>query len=571
MPPTSAHPGQHRWYHPVLLHMGVLGTCLALVAIATYPIVRQLRTHLAGPAALNDAVCFAWNNWWIHKALTELQAKPYFTDFVLFPFQIDLRLHTLGLLYGVLSVPLVPLLGPVGVVNVQLLATPVLNGYAVFLLVRKLVGRNDVAMLSAGIVAVVPAINFHIVVGRPSCSAIWPVALGLLFLHRLLDEPRWRNSLGLAVSLLALLTIDQQMPIFGGLLLFLYLLAAAITRPRDVFNRRLLLHGVAVLVLLAYPLRLLYFRPFFETPGYTVPHPSEALNYSLPPWMLVHPGHLWRLYGALLPLGLLVAIAMVRVERRSTFGIVCALVCLVFTLGPVIKGTSIPMPFGVLRALPGFAQFRTPYRFQIPAALAMVLALAPVLAYLCGRLDQRRLWRFSAAHWLLAGLGVAVATDTILHRGVYGFQTHQFPEEPIYRTIAETPGDFSVLEVPFGVQSGTTRLGRGDGLMFYQTVHGKRMLNGYLTRVPVAALDYYGKSAALRFLGNESFESGDLVRDFDAKLRELRVGFIVVHPGMLDADRFEAILGLLRQRSDLEPVATGTGTLAFRVRTRGQP
>ena len=39
-----------------------------------------------------------------------------------------------GLLYGLLSIPLLSVLGPVGVLNAQILATIVLNGYSTFTL-----------------------------------------------------------------------------------------------------------------------------------------------------------------------------------------------------------------------------------------------------------------------------------------------------------------------------------------------------------------------------------------------------------------------------------------------------
>jgi hypothetical protein len=551
-----------RWALP---HLGALAFCLLIAVIATYPIVAQLRTHIAGSAEPRDAVCFVWNNWWMHRAITELQ-KPYFTDLVLAPFRPDLRLHTLGLLYGLMAVPFLPLLGPVAVVNAQLLATPVLNGYAGFLLVRKLVGRNDVAILCGAVLAGAPAVGFHLAMGRPSCAALWPVLLTLLFLTKLIERPDAWNSLGLAASLLAVLLADQQMTVFCGLLVLLYLVFVAATRVRVLMAPRLL--GAAALVLLsvAYPFFLLYVRPFFQTAGYTVPHPSEAFNYSIPPGMLLHPGHLWRTYGVLLPCALVAALVIVRRDRRAVLGILCSLIFLSLTLGPVLSGTTIPMPFAGLRLLPGFSQFRTPYRFQIPAAVGMTLCLGVVLSHILSSIQERRLGRASLASWVVGGLAVLVVVDTVIHRTVSGFQTQTFRDEPIYRTIGDTPGDFLVLEVPFGVRSGTDVLGRGDDLTYYQPVHKKRMINVLLTRIPLASLEHYRRSPALMFLGNEPYSTTQEVADDFAKIVEsLRVGFVVVHPERLDADRFDEISRFLQARPELQPVATGTTTLAFRV------
>jgi hypothetical protein len=548
-----------------LPHVAVILGCFVVTIVVTFPLIARLSTHLSGIAAYHDAVCFAWNNWWVRHALVDMHGhKPYFTEHLLVPFPLDLRLHTLGLLYALASVPVLSFLGPITVVNLQILVTPVLNGYATFLLTRRWVGRNDAAALAGLAVAASPAINFHLGMGRPSCAALWPVALGLLFLVRLIERPSWQNRLGLAAALLALLLVDQQMLIFGAIVFFLYLLWVGCTRPRDIFNRRILASMLVLVAIVAYPIRVLYVRPFLQTSGYTAPHPSEALNYSAWPSMLVSPVELWDRYGSPLLVGLVAAVALARRERRGRFGILVALACLCLTFGPVAHGTRIPLPFAALQRAPGFGQFRAPYRFQIPAALGMALALAAALTALLRRLEEREAHSRTAGRRLLGAALLLILGDAGAHRAVRGFATHEIADEPIYHRIAATAGDFLVLEVPFGVRSGTDVVGRGDDLMLYQTVHAKRMLNGYLTRIPLAALDYYRRSPALLFLGNEPYALADLAADFESKLADLNVGFIVVHPDILEPDRLRAVLAFLRERRDLVPVATGTALFAFR-------
>jgi hypothetical protein len=92
--------------------------------------------------------------------------------------------------------------------------------------------------------------------------------------------------------------------------------------------------------------------------------------------------------------------------------------------------------------------------------------------------------------------------------------------------------------------------------------------NAFIARVPIDVFAFYRQSSALRFLANEPYDTGRVAEDFDAKLRQLDVGFVLVHPSMLDRDRADAILVMLRGRSDLEAVSTGTDTVAFRVRDR---
>lgn len=548
-------------------HVAVLLLSAALGVLTTYPLVGQIRDHLVNRVDYHDPVCFAWNNWWIYHAVVGLHSKPYFTSHLLVPFPLDLRLHTLGLFYGLVSMPLVPLLGPITVVNLQILATPIFNGYATFLLTRKWAGRADVGVVCGAALSIVPAIAFHLGSGRPSCAAIWPVALAMLFLIRLIEQPRWQNSFALAIALIVLLATDQQMSIFGGLLFAGYLIGLGLMRPRALFNRSLVRPGLIVLLLVAYPIRLLYVRPFLQTPGYSVPHPSEALHYSVSIGFLLGQGGLWILYGAVLPLGLVLACTLARRDRRAILGVVCSICFVVLSLGPVVPGTNLPLPFGLLRHI-GLSMFRTPYRFMIPAALAMTLALAAALGRVMARVPGAR-----AQRAIVVGVGLLVVADAIAHRAMYGFETRAVSIDPIYQTIARTPGDFLVLEVPFGVRSGSDVVGPffGDRLMLNQIVHHKRMINGYLSRVPLVALAYYRRSPAFMFLAGEKPPPGDVATDLDVRLRDLEVGFIVVHPEMLDGARLADILALLRARADLEPVATGTATLAFRVRRASSP
>jgi hypothetical protein len=541
----------------VLPHILVLAFGAALAIVATYPLIREVSDHVVGSLDYHDPVCFAWNNWWIHHALLNLGSKPYLTDFLFAPFSLDLRLHTLGLLYGLLSLPLVTPLGPITLVNLQILGTPVLNGYAVFLLVRRWAGRDDVAVVCGAGLATTPAIAFHLYAGRPSCGAIWPVALVLLFLMRLVEWRRWRDAFGLTASSLALLAVDQQMALFGGMLGAIYVACIAMARPQVLRDWRLLRQSAFVSLLVAYPIWMLYVGPFLQSPGYTVPDPSEALVYSMPPGYLLTRG-LWITYGAVLPLGLVAALAFARRDRKAMFAAAVAVAFCVLTLGPVWPGTRVPLPFALLRRMPGMGMFRTPYRFQIPAAIAMTLVLARVMS------------RTPSGPWrgVLVGTAALVFTaQTGLRRAIDGFDSHAVSIEAIYRIIADTPGDFSVLEVPFGVRSGSDVIGKfGDRLMLYQTTHHKRMFNGYLSRVPLAALAYYRSSPAFMFLAGERPPPGDVSSDLDARLRDLDVGYIVLHPEMIEAHRLAEISALLSARGDLDPIATGTATRAFRVR-----
>jgi hypothetical protein len=54
----------------------------------------------------------------------------------------------------------------------------------------------------------------------------------------------------------------------------------------------------------------------------------------------------------------------------------------------------------------------------------------------------------------------------------------------VYRTLAAAPDDARVLELPTGLRDGTSSIGNFTArTQFFQTVHGKRLIGGYLSRV----------------------------------------------------------------------------------------
>jgi len=54
----------------------------------------------------------------------------------------------------------------------------------------------------------------------------------------------------------------------------------------------------------------------------------------------------------------------------------------------------------------------------------------------------------------------------------------------IYRTIAADPRPVRIVELPFGVRDGVSSAGNfSSRYLYYQTLHGKRLMGGYLSRI----------------------------------------------------------------------------------------
>ena len=177
-----------------------------------------------------------------------------------------------------------------------------------------------------------------------------------------------------------------------------------------------------------------------------------------------------------------VALAMVLIAWRTGWKLPrpwtdLAVVFGLLALGPFIHvgavDTHIPGPWAFLRYMPLLGLARTPSRFSIVLMLAFAVLFAGALCWLGQRYPLRR-------RLLLSGVTALLLFELLpVPRVLYSAAVPR-----IYRQIAAAPGDVRVLELPFGVRDGTSSAGNYTARsQFYQTVHGKPLLGGYLSRV----------------------------------------------------------------------------------------
>jgi hypothetical protein len=154
-----------------------------------------------------------------------------------------------------------------------------------------------------------------------------------------------------------------------------------------------------------------------------------------------------------------------------------AIACVVFfgllALGPFVTighvNTHVPGPWALVRYLPVIGAARAPARFAIP----MLIGVAVLFAWALERLARRPR--------TIALVAVLLAIELLPVPRL----TASAAVPTVYATIAADPDDVSVLELPFGIWDGTSQVGFANtATMYYQTTHQKRLIGGYLSRVP---------------------------------------------------------------------------------------
>ncbi len=143
------------------------------------------------------------------------------------------------------------------------------------------------------------------------------------------------------------------------------------------------------------------------------------------------------------------------------------------TLAPTIRIAGHPWGTALFRwvffHVPGGSAFRAPGRWGLVFVLPLALLAAFGLRAVAGALRGR--WATLVPILLFAGLMVEYV-DAPLH------WDRQPEPPPVYRWLAQEPGDFAVLELP-------TYTGNADPFyMYWDTLHWKRLVNGAIGFVP---------------------------------------------------------------------------------------
>jgi len=108
----------------------------------------------------------------------------------------------------------------------------------------------------------------------------------------------------------------------------------------------------------------------------------------------------------------------------------------------------------------------------------------------------------------------------------------------VYKMIAADPRPIRVLSLPFGVRDGLSSRGNySSSSQFYQTFHEKRLVGGYISRLPGASLDQYRNNSLMTVLLRLSEDApvepelyDRALSRADRYLNRLQVGYVVIDP-----------------------------------------
>jgi len=204
---------------------------LTLAAIALNDLVLHFATAI--PDSWDYAI-FYWNMWWVKYALFTLHRDPMFSNYVLYPYTVNLALHTTTFTLGLLTAPLQSILDLKLIYNGLMVGSFVASGYVTFLFLRRHVQNDWVAAFGGAIFAFTPTTIARASAGHLNLAQAWWLPLELLLWDAVIAQRSSRSrviwAVGLGLSLYLAWMNDVQLMLWIMPLLVPYALVTWIAQ-----------------------------------------------------------------------------------------------------------------------------------------------------------------------------------------------------------------------------------------------------------------------------------------------------------------------------------------------------
>jgi hypothetical protein len=284
---------------------------------------------------------------------------------------------------------------------------------------------------------------------------------------------------------------------------------------------------------------------------------------------------------------ILCALAVIRFRREVRAWAVGLIVFMIFSLGPVLQvggrylftfdnllpngqESAIPLPFVLLHYLPVINGNRASNRFSVVLMLCAAVLVGYALWWIAQVIGKRIHNHYVGAFFVFLLTGLLLfehlalplpLTDARIPKG--------------YQIVKQDPDDIAVLTLPLGWRNSFGVVGAENTRnQWYMTGHGKRLIQGNISRAPKEKFSYWQKLPLLRSL-IEIQNDGDIserqkAADAEQALETmalLGVRYVAVHPSIEGRppyiDNRERALTYLQEVLPLKTVYEGNDLLLF--------
>lgn len=554
----------------------VMATFLLLTILLTYPLALKLNTQVCGN--MGDKYQFIWNFWWFHKALVDFKINPFFTSYLYHPNGTSLLLSTTTLFNTLLSVPLQALLSRVTIYNLLVLFSFWASAIGMYCLVFHLT-RSTLASLVSGIIYSFSAYHFAHALGHLNLLSIEWIPFFILYLIKAFQGKGARNlfiaSVFMVLNALCCWYYLVYCLLFLGLAVVYFLIPWNRKEGLVVIRKavQILCLSAVFLSPLTVPMAIEKARGHYlggHDPGdfpadlvsFFVPNLTSTYSFFFyPVWSRLRSGPTEGSNYLGLSVLFLVIYSVLKSPRSSrSFWLFMTSLFFLFSLGPFLnilgKALPVPLPYLLYHYLVPFSDIAgVPARFHIMTTACISVLAGYGVKAMWERMRDRRSsrWGRSCSGLRLLPIAIWILIDH-LHIPMIVTKTSV---SPFFKSLAQEADDYAILDRTEPSQA-----------LFFQTIHDKRLIGGYVSRVSSANARFLEETDPLKVVLSGSLSRASKNGPDDAaharkEFHRLQIKYIV-YPKQERTYRF--VEGLGTAIGLPEDVSRG---LARAVRDRG--
>jgi len=502
--------------------------------------------------------------------------NPYFTNYIYYPDGVNMVFSDIGPLNAIASIPLQMAFGLITSYKIIWMLTFILSGYGMFLLANYLIADKKVAFIS-GLIFMFSPYHFAHALGHMNLISIEWIPLYVLFLIRTVRESAKSNPVYAAIFLFLNATSSLYYLMYMIIFTLFFLVHNQITEKSVLENGVLKRIGIMVMSfgLVVSPLAYLITKDLL-TARSNYMYSSGFVEYSADLLAFFTPTTFHPLFHQLAePINshftggpaeftvfagytvlLLSALAVYKIKcREIKFWAISAGVFFVLSLGPLlhVKGLRsiaceglnvyIPLPYLILMHLPIFSLLRVTSRWDMLLMLCLALLAGYGIKYVLDKYDGQ-----SASRRCIILLLVSCLVIFEFLSVPYPLSETKIPE--FYEQLATDKGDYAILEIPSYLPE----------ILYYQTVHQKKLVGGYLGRAESKGYPPFINQLMSMSPTGLSGNNQDILtwNGSAAELDSLHIRYVVLHTELMDKDQLEFVRSLLKVSIEKDPKRYGS-------------
>ncbi len=537
----------------------VLAAYTLLTLIFTYPVA--FSSKLPG---VGDAYWFLWDLWWFKKALLSF-VDPYYTPYLFHPIGASLAFSEITPLNAIISIPLQLAFGLIDSYNILWILTFILSGFGVFLLVEYLTGDSKAAFIAGLIFMFSPYRFAHAYAGHLNLLSTEWIPFCVLYFIKTIRENNKLDAVYATLFLVLNALSCYYYIIYIFIFTILYLTYSQYIY-KNIFNlnilKRILLIQISfclVVLPFMYPMLrdLLSSNSHYMYAGNFEIFSADLIGFLIPtefhPILNNYFSSFYKntyltdgkaeyiVYAGIIPI-VLSTISILK-SRQAHFWGLSAGIFFILSLGPIlhINGAKcIQLPYMVLMKIPIFSLAHIPSRWDI----MLMLSLAVLSGYGIGYIFKH--FNFKSIYKII--IFIMLVTFVLFDFLSVPFPVSTTTVPDFYNQIAMEKEDYAIIDVPFWPPYYYPQY------MFYQTVHEKKLVNGYVSRTPDDVIQFLNSAPVIKYLtylsqpsayGN--IENRTILGNEQSILINYNIKYIILHKDLMTTDQFGSIEILLKQ------------------------